>query len=153
MGPNYRIPTNTFKSIPLPLSDQFGDDGFDSDSNKWISADQDSNGNNNENDDDGGNKDDEEDWEETLQKRNDGSLWSSFESSHDDDEVSPNAASNISLEDYDDGETFLDAIASITADEIEFMNTEADRADKVRQMQEWGFNSESIANTLGGCNR
>lgn len=144
MLPNYRIRPSTFKVKPLSLSDRFGgDDG--SDSNRWISSDDgsDPETNNNSGDVDPGG----EDWQETLQKREDGSLWTSFESSGDDG--SPGASPGVPPEDTDDGETFLDAIASITAGEIEFMNTEADRADKVRQMQEWGFTSESISNTLG----
>jgi len=144
MFPNYRLRTNTFKVKPLSLSDQFGGGG--SDANNWISSDDEAK---EEGSDD---QDEKEDWQETLKKREDGSLWSSFESSDDNDDdesSSPNSSSNIPLEDFDDGETFLDAIAAISADEIEFMNTEADRADKARQMQEWGFSSESISSTLG----
>jgi len=127
----------TIKVRPLSLSDNFDD------SNRWISSD----------DDTGPDGEDKEDWQETVEKRQDGSLWSSFESSGDDDDDEPSestsTSSNIPLEEYDDGENFLDTIAAISADEIDFMNTEADRADKVRQMQEWGFDSETISNTLG----
>ena len=94
-------------------------------------------------------------WEETLARQEDGSFWSSFDnldtttSDQDDDEVylSDNSTSTLS----DDGgeEAWLDTLASITADEINFMSKEADRADKVRQMQEMGFSSESISSTLG----
>ena len=93
-------------------------------------------------------------WEETLARQEDGSFWSSFEnldttSSDEDDGVylSDNSTSTLS----DDGgeEAWLDTLASITADEINFMSKEADRADKVRQMQEMGFSSESISSTLG----
>jgi len=134
-SPKYhqRCSTNTIRVKPLSLSDNFNDGG--SDSNRWISSDDDTNEN-----------DETPDWQETVERRQDGTLWSSFESGDDDDTPS---TTTPPLEDYDDGEGFLDAIAAITADEIEFMNTEADRADKVRQMQEWGFDSESISNTLG----
>lgn len=121
------------------MSDKYSDGS--SDANRWVSS--------NSNSDNDGEDEEPDNWQETLQKREDGSAWSSFESSDEDDSPLPNASSNIAPEDYDDGESFLDAIASISADEIEFMNTEADRADKVRQMQEWGFEADSIAATLG----
>lgn len=81
-----------------------------------------------------------ENWEDQSNNN-----WSSFESSNDE---SMDANTFTDDEDIDDGEVFLDTIASISADEISFMNTEADRADKVRQMQEWGFEASTIANTL-----
>lgn len=135
----YHHRTITIK--PLYLSDQLdGLDGGDSDSNKWISSD--ATGDN-----------DDDDWEQSLENQENGSLWSSFESSGDDADVESSdedSSETTTPPEYDDdGETFLDAIAAITADEIEFMNTEADRADKARQMQEWGFSSESISSTLG----
>lgn len=131
----YTVKSNNVK--PLFMSDEYSDDN--SDANRWISS----------NSYNGGENEEPEDWREMLQKRNDGSAWSSFESSDEEGSALPNASSDIPLEDYDEGESFLDVIASITADEIEFMNTEADRADKVRQMQEWGFEADSIAATLG----
>lgn len=86
-------------------------------------------------------------WEDTLARREDGSLWSSFESSDDDSEI--NASASVSL-DIDDGEeAWLDSLQNIAAEEINFMNKEADRADKARQMEEMGFSSESISATLG----
>ena len=92
----------------------------------------------------------DEDWEEMLAKRADGSVWSSFESSDggegkDDDKVSAAAGT------FEDGgeEAWLDTLASITAEEIEFNLMEADRADKARQMQEWGFDKDTISSTLG----
>lgn len=117
---------------PLSLSDNSGNENFDA--NRWISS-----------DDDAGPDGDKEDWQETVEKRQDGSLWSSFESTDEE----PSTSSNIPVEDYDQGENFLDTIAAISADEVDFMNTEAERADKVRQMQEWGFDSETISNALG----
>lgn len=51
--------------------------------------------------------------------------------------------------DDDDGQTWIDTISQIAADEISFMNAEVDRADKVRLMQEWGFSKDTIAATLG----
>ena len=37
----------------------------------------------------------------------------------------------------------------IVIQEVEFNLKEAERADKVRQMQEWGFDSATIQSTLG----
>ena len=93
-------------------------------------------------------------WEESLARREDGSLWSSFASSDDDkdDDQATNktAANDDEKSTIDSGEeAWLDTLASIAADEVEFMSKEADRADKVRQMQELGFSSESIGATLG----
>ena len=91
-------------------------------------------------------------WEETLAAREDGSLWSSFASSDDetDSDDSSETTKDVTIDTADGGEeAWLDALASIAADEVEFMSKEADRADKVRQMQEMGFSSESISSTLG----
>lgn len=84
----------------------------------------------------------EEDWQETLKKRQETNTWgSSFEPSTD----GPVAATP----EIEEQEAWLDTLQSITADEIEFMNKEADRADKVRQMQEYGYTAEQIQSTLG----
>lgn len=88
-----------------------------------------------------------------MQSRKDGSLWSSFTPTTE-QEGSNNSTATASTEDedvdpFDDGEAWLDVLASVAADEIDFINTEADRADKVRQMQEWGFEASTIQNTLG----
>eukprot|EP00957_Ditylum_brightwellii_P118095 9006540-Ditylum_brightwellii.AAC.1 len=86
-----------------------------------------------------------------LAKRNQASSWSAFEPSEEGDEDTGDVG--ISTEDsndpVDDTEAWLDVLSSITADEINFMNTEADRADKVRRMQEFGLNKDAISNTLG----
>jgi hypothetical protein len=102
------------------------------DSNTWISADD--------------TYENISDWEEQVAKRMDGSLWSSFETVDNDDSPGTSASANVEV---DDGEVWLDTLSSIAAEEIEFINTEADRADKVRQMQEWGFESETIEKALG----
>lgn len=92
----------------------------------------------------------QDDWEETIASRQDGSMWSSFESSDEaETSNSKDDKDDAKEEDLDDGEEWLDAIAAISQQEIEFINVEAERADKARQMQEWGFSSESISNTLG----
>ena len=87
-------------------------------------------------------------WEDTLARRDDGSLWSSFESSDDDSEIKAGVADSSA--DIDDGEeAWLDSLQNIAAEEINFMTKEADRADKARQMEEMGFSSDSISATLG----
>ena len=118
--------------VPL-FSDRYN--SGEADGNKWTSSQSEEN--------------EEEDWEDTMAKRKDGTLWSTFDSSNDNDESLGNTSSSNSDNFDDDGEAWLDTIASISADEVNFMNTEADRADKVRQMQEWGFTAESISSTLG----
>jgi hypothetical protein len=51
--------------------------------------------------------------------------------------------------DGDEGLNWIDTINQIAAEEISFINTEVDRADKLRMMQEWGFSKDTIAATLG----
>ena len=115
-------------------ADDYNDNVYDP--NRWISTDE------QESLADGS-------WEETLARREDGSLWSSFESSDDDSEISASASDSSSV-DIDDGEeAWLDSLQNIAAEEINFMTKEADRADKARQMEEMGFSSESISATLG----
>lgn len=90
-------------------------------------------------------------WEESLKRREDGSLWSSFSNLNTDGGNSELISDELqSINDIDGGEdAWLDVLSSIAADEVEFMSKEADRAVKVRQMQEMGFGSESISSTLG----
>ena len=107
----------------------------DDDANKWLSSDIPSIEN-------------QGDWEDALRKKDDGSFWSSFSSDSTDEDDSPNSAAAAPLEDFESDE-WLDTLASIAADEIDFINREADRADKVRQMQDMGFNKNVIAETLG----
>ena len=133
------LSTNAFQpSIHLPIrrSNTRLYELDSEDANKWISTDE--------------TYEKLDDWETDMAKRQDGSLWSNFESSSngDDDDTNSDSASSTPSVDSDDGEAWLDALASVAADEIEFINTEAERADKVRQMQEWGFEAETIKNTL-----
>jgi hypothetical protein len=106
------------------------------DANKWISTDD--------------TYDKLQDWQGDMEKRQDGTLWSSFESIEDseDEDTQSDSTSSDPMDVLDDGEAWLDALASVAADEIDFINTEAERADKVRQMQEWGFEAETIKNAL-----
>lgn len=119
-----------------PLFSDPDDDEINSDPNRWLSSDEQSTLG-------------DASWEESLARREDGSLWSSFAST--DDDSSEIVDDQIeSSTDIDGGEeAWLDALAGIAADEVEFMSKEADRADKARQMQDMGFSSESISSTLG----
>ena len=130
------IKTNSCSTTRLFASEY---DSGGSDANKWLSSDIPPYG-------------EQEDWEIAVNARQDGSLWSSFTADEDNNENNNNSNKNQKdeQEDNDFGEeAWLDAIAKISADEIDFINIEADRADKVRQMQEMEFSAESIAATLG----
>jgi len=136
-GPNRRHMRNLRQQNPWPLfSDP--DDDTNYDPNRWISSDDESSLG-------------DASWEESLARRKDGSLWSSFASSEDDgSSETPDDGGTSTIDAEDGGEdAWLDALASIAADEVEFMSKEADRADKARQMQEMGFSEESISSTLG----
>jgi ferredoxin len=102
-------------------------EGDDRDSNVWISS----------------QEKDSSQWETDLKAKQDGSYWSSFEPSMSDDTTS---ASFVTEEQEEDA--WLDTLAQLSAEEIQFNLKENDRADKARQMEEWGFTRESIANTL-----
>jgi len=87
--------------------------------------------------------DPDEDWQANLDKQKDGSFWSSFEPSE-----NLNTTSTPPPED-DDGEGYLDMLASLIGEEREFNKKEAERAEKVLQMEEWGFEKEIIENAMG----
>jgi len=84
------------------------------------------------------------DWETTLRKKNDGSFWSEFEFKR-----VEAVDSNGKDDDNDDkSETMLDIMASLQAEEIHFNIREAQRADTLRQMEDWGFEPSTIASAL-----
>ena len=111
-------------------------DDWDSgnDSNKWTSSD--------DNNDD--------DWEAKMNAKNDGSFWSTFESTEEDGDAAIDDDNGDDDEEnvQDDSEAWLDTLAAISAEEIEFNQKENERADKVRQMQEWGFDDNTIKNAF-----
>ena len=85
-----------------------------------------------------------EDWKESLRLRENAN-WSLFETSDGNaDEVK--TAENAAL---DESDLWLDKLRSISFEELEFNRMENERAASVRQMQEWGFSSEVIKNSLG----
>ena len=98
---------------------------------------------------------DETDWENVLQQKKDGTFWSSFEPSNPEDEQGNSstgaaaAAAAMVIDEDLDADIWLNTLASLSAEEVEFNLKEADRADKARQMEEWGFDRETIYNTLG----
>ena len=109
----------TYTSLPFQrctLLSMADDDWRDSsnDSNLWAS-------------DDGFEV--KEDWQELMARKNDGSFWSDFEPSADDDEETK-AVIDKEEEEIDDADIWLDTLASISADEVEFNMAEAERADK-----------------------
>ena len=115
------------------LYSDWQDDGQDS--NKWLSS----------ND----NFDEQEDWESVLNRKSDGSFWTQFDPTDDGEAAEEIVNKAPAPEEVTEADTWLDTLASLQAEEIEFNLKEADRADKVRAMQEWGFDNEVISNTLG----
>ena len=105
----------------LKMSNDWADD--DDDTSKWTA-------------------DNEENWES-----NDGSSWSTFESSEEEGVSIRTKSSKGSV--VDDSEAWLDTLSAISAEEITFNQRDNERADKARQMQEWGFDEETIKNTFG----
>mmetsp|Transcript_15958 Transcript_15958/g.23901 ORF Transcript_15958/g.23901 Transcript_15958/m.23901 type:complete len:397 (+) Transcript_15958:197-1387(+) len=106
-------------------------DNADEDANRWISTDETY----------------DPQWEDEVMKRQDESTWSNFNSTGDEYDKKENNGTVVEDEDME-GEAWLDALANVAADEINFIYKEADRADQQRQMQEWGFEADTIANTL-----
>jgi len=99
---------------------------------------------------------DKEDWKNASDNKADGSSWSSFEPSPEDDEKDEDSlSSNENNTDDneqeldDNSELWLDTLAAISAEEVEFNAKENERANKAREMQEWGFDDETIKNTFG----
>lgn len=141
---------------PSSSSDDWKDDD---DPNRWISS---SSSNDDDDDDETYNGEgSRSDWKEILDKKADGSFWSAFEPSPENAEEedldgsssSSSSASDMAMSTGDDleddaAEAWLNTLASISAEEVEYNIKEADRADKVRQMQEWGFDSDTIKNTF-----
>jgi hypothetical protein len=88
----------------------------------------------------------QEDWQDVLERKSSGSFWSEFTPSTDSTEnitTDPSAVVEV-----DESEAWLDTLASLQAEEVEFNMKEADRADKVRQMLDWGFDTATIESTL-----
>jgi hypothetical protein len=127
---NLRLSRTQRQSKTVVFSD-WKDDALDS--NKWKST----------NDV----LEEQEDWQDIMSRRKDGSFWTAFESSDDDSEIAADSSTD-SVPEIDESEAWLDTLASLQAEEVQFNMKEADRADKVRQMQEWGFDSATIQSTL-----
>ena len=96
------------------------------------------------------NYEDQQDWQEVMARKQDGSFWSDFEPS--DDETGMDLTSNLEQDDDTDvdySEQWLNTLAGIAAEEVEFNIVEAERANKAREMAEWGFDAQTIKNTFG----
>lgn len=100
----------------------------------------------------------EDDWQKILLKKQDGSFWSSFEPSADDAVMSTDRNDNNDgtkstkqkiMDDDMIADMWIDQLQALASKEVEFNMQEADRADKVRQMEEYGFDREIIQNALG----
>lgn len=103
--------------------------------------------------DEKGLSDDDEDWQDRLSKKQDGTFWSSFEPSAEGSETESSSKSTtaaaVAPDEDEATELWLDTLQSLSSEEVEFNLKEADRADKARQMEEWGFDRQTITNTLG----
>lgn len=94
-----------------------------------------------------GEESEDQDWEEIL-RQSESSNWSDFEPSYSSlDDLE--AAGKDESKALDESELWLDTLQSISAEELEFNMIENQRADSVRQMQEWGFSPEVIQKSLG----
>jgi ferredoxin len=97
----------------------------------------------------------EEDWQKVLLEKQDGTFWSSFEPIKENDNITSMVDSasttNVQLpvDEEAAAEAWLDQLQALASVEVEFNLQEADRADKARQMEEWGFDRETIRNALG----
>jgi hypothetical protein len=139
-GHSFQSPLNGRAISITKLSHLFASEwkeGEGQDSNKWSSS------------EDGALLDPSEDWLEMMAKRADGSFWSSFEPSQNNIELEIPANSKQPMDEDATADAWLETLASLSAEEIEFNIKEADRADKARQMAEWGFDDKVIESTLG----
>lgn len=107
----------------LKMSDDWSDAG--NDSNKWTSSSS-----------------------STSSDNDNGSFWSTFESSEEEWNSIDSSTLDEDEELLDDSEVWLDTLAAISAEEVRFNQKDNDRADKARQMQEWGFDDQTIQNTF-----
>lgn len=155
------IPSSRLLVILLPLSQAFqlsvpaahyfgtgiskrtvifssNNDGDDTDANRWTSS------------NDPNYEEENIDWMERLNQK---PSWedNSFAPSEDDDGNNDNitaSTTTTTTPEVDDGEAWLDILQSISAEEVSFMNKEAERADKQRVMQEMGYSKQAIESTL-----
>ena len=135
---------NAFRLVPLTLhSSNKNNDIYDMENNDWTTL-------------SSGSAEQEDDWQKVLLQKQDGSFWSSFEPSADDTETNgtkgcdtSKATTNEIMDDDMIAEMWIDQLQALASKEVEFNMQEADRADKVRQMEEYGFDREIIQNALG----
>ena len=130
----------TVRLVPRKSSNK-NNDIYDMENNDWTTM-------------SSGNTKGEDDWQKVLLQKQDGTFWSSFEPSVEEKDMidtsdATNSSPNEIMDDDRVAEMWLDQIQSLASKEVEFNMQEADRADKVRQMEEYGFDREIIQNALG----
>lgn len=91
---------------------------------------------------------DDQDWEELLRQRENPD-WSPFEPSYSSNFDDIQTAGDGETDMTDESDLWLATLQAASIEELEFNQVENQRADSVRQMQEWGFSSEVIQNSLG----
>jgi hypothetical protein len=119
----------TITATPTRLFSDWKDNSQDS--NQWSST-----------------EENQDDWQDVLERKNSGSFWSEFTPSDSTEISSKGLTDNTSAVEVDESEAWLDTLASLQAEEVEFNMKEADRADKVRRMLDWGFDTATIESTL-----
>jgi len=123
-----------------PRDDTGGWSDDSQDANKWRSSDDDSAGQ-------------QDDWQETLKRKQDGEFWSSFTPSDEGegtagDDSTTDASASKPVTEEQEADAWLDTLASLSAEEVQFNLKEAERADTARKMEEWGFDQSVIASAL-----
>jgi len=96
------------------------------------------------------------DWQEVMESKEDGTFWATFEPMPDNvnllqDGKDIDNSNDQSQQDAEEAnaDAWLDTLASLSAEEVEFNQKENERADMARQMEEWNFSPDVIASTLG----
>lgn len=139
-GPQSPLSHHKRPTTIIQMSDNWQNNPTGSDANQWRSMDDDY-------------AQQEQDWQDVLSRKQDGSFWSDFESTDEDtmDDLTNQLKESKDDETnmVDDADAWLNTLASISAEEVEFNMAEASLADKAREMQEWGFDAKTIENTFG----
>ena len=111
---------------------------------KYYSSDASSNSNTNTNS--------PQDWMSVMEAKQDGSFWSAFEPSAEDAtmvESSSNNQQDDATDEDAESNAWLETLANLSAEEVQFNQKEGERADMLRKMEEYQFSPEVIAATLG----
>lgn len=96
-----------------------------------------------------------DDWLDTLESKKDGSFWNTFEPSPETETTTSStttgaeSSSTIAISEEDQEEAWLDTLAALSAEEVEYNQKDNEKADMARKMQEWNFSPEVIEATVG----